>query len=692
MPYHGYSDPCAMIDRSLIAPAEFEFVVLGDTHYMLDPAGRALEFESRRKQTARADTALTLAASLRPDFLVHMGDLVQEYPETRRHREALEEARAQLARLGVNVYLVAGNHEVGDKPDPTMPTRPVTVESIERYQSGFGPSWFSFDHRKCHFIVINSQILNTDLPESGTQRDWLERDLERHGGKRVFLFLHLPLFLEHPDEPHVGNYDNIGQPDRGWILDLIRRHGVEAVCAAHVHFAFLNRVGSTRIYNVPSTSFVRPGFGHLFTGPPPPEQGRDDAPKLGFYLFRVFSDRTDVHFIRTGGAVAPEEKAHGGSQRLLTRTSAGLSASPLGLTLLHPLANRTGIPIAFPSVVRQRVRNDYPLLAGLELGATAVRFPVADLDDAFQLERLRIIRDEGLRLTAMTPASSPADLSAYVRRHSDVVDTWEIQIPGALLPSRALGRELAESGRGARPRFALTPILPGEIRPGKQHPRTRIGYIPGELRELNRCLARRDVFVQRVLCRVDESEPWNTVRELLDTGTLSHVGDVDLTVAFTSRNDVRNASTAAETLFGAVLLPGANVYFEPFVDLDRTLDVAFGLLDTSCNPRPAFHVLRTLNSLLFREPISRPVPESLELHGAIIRTLTGPAGFQALFTSCAGELPDLGGLTFSGISPGASSRLYRLAEGTVQEGPFERLLGYVTGLSPPVLLTSGPQG
>ncbi len=682
-----------MIDRSLMAPAEFEFVVVGDTHTMLDPGDRTLEFESRRKQTARADTALELAASLRPDFIVHMGDLVQEYPETRRHAEALEKARAQLAGLGVKVFHVAGNHDVGDKPDPTMPTLPVTLESLERYQSDFGPSWFSFDHGNCHFIVINSQILNTDLPESGSQRDWLERDLELHGRKRVFLFLHLPPFLEHPDEPHAGNYDNIGQPDRCWILDLVRRHGVEAVCAAHVHFAFLNRVGSTRIYNIPSTSFARPGFSHLFTGPSPPEQGRDDAPKLGFYLFRVFPDRTDVHFIRTGGAVTLKERAHGGPKRLLTRISAGLPSSALGLTLLHPLATRTEIPIAFPSVVRQRVRNDYPLLACLELGATAVRLPVADLDDAFQLERLRSLREEGLRLTAMAPASIMADISEYVRRYSEFVDTWEIQLPGSLLPSLDLGRELARAGRTTAARFALAPILPGESRPGKQHPRTRIGYVPGELHELNRCLAEQDVSVDRVLCCVDEGEPWLAVQRLLDAVPLSHVGAVDLAVAFTSREDARNASRAAEALFSAVVLPGAGIYFEPLIDLDRTLDVAHGLLDTSCNPRPAFRVLRTLNTVLFREPDSRAVPGELELQGTAVRTLDGPAGFHALITSSEPELPDLRGLTLPGISPEAPSRLYRLAEGSVQKGPFDRILGYASGLSPPVLLTSAlPRG
>ncbi len=679
-----------MFDRSMMAAAEFEFVVLADTHYMLDPGGRALEFESRRKQTARADAALNLAASLGADFIVHMGDLVQEYPETRRHKEAIDKAREQLARLEAEVFHVAGNHDVGDKPDPTMPTRPVTAESLKRYQDHLGPSWYSFDRHGCHFVVVNSQILNTGLPESQSQRDWLERDLESYPRQRVFLFLHLPPFLERPDEPHLGNYDNIGQPDRCWILDLISRYRVEAVCAAHVHFAFLNRIESTRIYNVPSTSFVRPGFSHLFTGPPPPEQGRDDAPKLGFYLFRVFRERTDVHFIRTGGALGLEEAAPGAPKRLLTRASAGIPGGALGLTLLHPLAPRTEVPVAFPSVVRQRVRNDYPLLAGVEIGVTAVRFPASDLEDSNQRERLKILRDEGPRLTAMLPASCEADLLPSVRRHADIVDAWEVQIPGALLPSDDLTRALAACGKEASTRFTLSPILPGEVRPGKQHPRTRIGYLPGELPELNLHLAGRDVCIDRVLCRVDATDPWKTAQGLLDIGALSHVKGVDLAVALTSCDDVLNANVAAESLFCAALLPGARVYFEPYIDLDRTLDVAHGLLDTSCNPRPAFHALRCLNTVLFHEATVRPVPGGIDLPGARIRTLTAPASFHALITSRSGELPDPGGLAFPGISLDARFLLYRLAEGTVQNGSLERLLETSRGYLPPLLLTSCP--
>ena len=78
----------------------------------------------------------------------------------------MAEARGQLARCGIDPKWVAGNHDVGDKPDPTMPTHPVSQQSLEAYHRDFDRSWYSFDQSDCHFIVLNSQILNTTLPEA----------------------------------------------------------------------------------------------------------------------------------------------------------------------------------------------------------------------------------------------------------------------------------------------------------------------------------------------------------------------------------------------------------------------------------------------------------------------------------------------------------------------------------------------
>jgi hypothetical protein len=185
-------DVIPAFERSLLPDAELEFVVIADTHYMLDPGNRQLEFESRRKQTARAQVALQMAAALDSRFVVHLGDLVQEYPETDGYERACREAADQLRRTGLDPHIAVGNHDVGDKPDPTMPTRHVQEGFLTEYHRRHGLSWYSFDHSGFHVVVLNSQIMNQDTTQAEEQQTWLQQDLEQNAGKRTFLFLHLP--------------------------------------------------------------------------------------------------------------------------------------------------------------------------------------------------------------------------------------------------------------------------------------------------------------------------------------------------------------------------------------------------------------------------------------------------------------------------------------------------------------------
>ena len=333
-----------MFDKTFLPEATLEFVVVSDTHYMLPT--KKVEFESRRKQSARAGRALQLISKLDPEFVVHMGDVVQEYPETERYHRAIREAHQQIEQCGLKPYHVAGNQDIGDKPDPTMPTRWVTSSSLAAFHDLYGHSWYSWDRENLHFVVLNSQLLNSDLPEAKEQRLWLEADLKAHAGRRLVLFLHLGLFLKDEEEPSLGHYDNIDEPDRGWLIGLIRQYGVELVFSAHSHFSFFNRIDQTRYYNTVSTSFTRPGFSELFAGPAPPEQGRDDARKLGFYLVRVFDEGTSVHLIRTQGRTEPID-ASSSSRFLITGISRDLPQSPLGITLRHPLTQTVDVPLAW---------------------------------------------------------------------------------------------------------------------------------------------------------------------------------------------------------------------------------------------------------------------------------------------------------------------------------------------------------
>ena len=642
-----------LFDRTLLPPARCEFVVIADTHYMLDPGDRPVEFASRRLQTARADAALHLAAALEPDFAIHLGDLVQEYPDTPVFDRALDQALEQLRASSLPVRHVAGNHDVGDKPDPTMPAHPVTPRTLDLYHRRYGPSWYSFDRGDLHFAVLNAQLMNTGLPQEAEQRQWFEDDLAAHPSGRTFLFLHMPPYLWAADEPHLGHYDNLGEPARAWLLQLLDRHRVELLFAGHVHFAFYDRRRHTRLAIAPSASFTRPGFGHLFTAGPPPEQGRDDAPKLGFYLCRVLDDRTDLHLIRTRGDSAPDP-----STRLVTPAPAGLRDAPLGITLLHPLAPATEVPLAWPSAVRQPVRNDYPLLACLELGATAARLPWTDFAAPLQRSRLSLLRAEGVQIQAFGPAPDDLDLHARLDAHPACADAWELQLPGSPWPTDACLHQLRDCRRRAS--LCLSTLLPGQRVPGKQHPRTRTGFLAPELPELDRRLRQADVCIDAVLCRLDYGlNPWEAAREFAALPELDRIGRVDYLLTLPGLDDQDSALLATEARFAAAQTPGSRLYVDPLIDLDRTMDVRHGLLDPLCNPRPAFHALRCLNALLHFHRDHTFTPASAVAEGIRLLRLDAPTvSLVLLLTRETSSIPD--GLFVPGC------QLHHLCRGTVE--------------------------
>jgi predicted phosphodiesterase len=576
-------------DRCLLPPADLEFAVVADTHYMLDPGDGAVEFESRRRQSDRARLAWEAIARLDPAFVVHMGDLVQEFPGRAGFEQAQAEALAQIDDAGLRdrCHFVAGNHDVGDKPDPTMPTEDVTDASMAAWHDLFGPSWTRWDAGGIRFLVLNSQILNTGLPAEAQQRIWLEAQSREAWPGPTVAFLHLPVYLGEPHEAALGHYDNIAPPARGWLLEQFAALSVVDLFAAHVHWRFVHALpGGGRYWLTPSTSFTRPGFGHLFTAAAAPERGRDDVPKTGFLWVRVVSGddgdpRLDVHLVRT------DDLAAGGTTLMppLPRANRGR----LGASSPHVLAPAVRVPVAYPSAVRQPVRNDYPLLACLEMGARRLRLPIEDLADPTQAERVEVLRREGVRpqWTALGVDALRAGLAHL--RDGDIV---ELQVPGTRQPPSGLLDEIPSTCAKA-----LCPVLPGEVVPGKQHPRTRIGYRPGELADLD---IAADV---ELVVRLDGASPWDDVDALRQVDRplclLAELPGVD---------QWRAAQAAACSVVAAATL-GAILLLEPLVDLDRTMDVSHGLLDGLCNPRPAFHTARHLAALLAEAPCEAIVEE-----------------------------------------------------------------------------------
>lgn len=576
--------------HALLPPAVAEFVVVADTHLMDVAAPHAGEYASRARQNERVAAALNAAVGLGSGMIVHVGDLVQDYPESPLHEPLLVEAVRQWQDIAATLHVAAGNTDVGDQHDPATPAAPASPDSLKRFAGAAGGCWSAFDAGPLRGMVLTASLFNSGLDQEAEQWSWLEAQLRANSERRLALFFHYPLFLCDRADPGTGNYDVINEPARSRLLDLIERFGIELVVTGHSHFAFYNTHAGARLVGAPSTSFTRPGFSELFSSCPPPDRGRDDVPKLGFLLVRVHDDGVRVHAVRTGEVSGD---ADGQRAPLVSAGPADVPGSPLGVVLRHPVAQFAEVPDTFPSVVRQPVRNDYPLLACLELGARHVSVSVADAMDERLAERLALLRADGIRVVArvLWPAGQPP-----VELPADApVDDVELMLLDRGRPSE---HDLAVLGRFGWTGGVTLSVLVRRAKPGAELPRWRYGMVADEAAATDDALAAAGARRCRVLMAAQDAGDVASVNELARQRRWRAVDGVDVVVPVAGYGPDAAESLTASFLHAAGL-PGGRIFVDSLQELDRTLDVNPGLLDRSCNPRPAFHALRILNSLLY---------------------------------------------------------------------------------------------
>lgn len=581
---------------ALLPPAETEFLVLADTHLVDTRAGHAREFASRMKQNDRVAVAMRVAKATGDGTLMHLGDLVQDYPDSPLHEGLLMRAVRQLRKAAPDVRIAAGNTDVGDQHDPSSPAVLVSQDSIKRFSSAADAAFTGIDIGPVRALVLMASLFNSGLEAEEDQWRWLERELATAERRRIALFFHYPLFLRTAEDPDVGNYDVVNEPARSRLINLIGTYGVEAVFTGHSHFAFFNRIGRARAYGTPSTSFTRPGFSELFSSDAPPDRGRDDVPKLGFMLARIHDDDIRVHFVRTGPmADRPEERT---VRPVLSCAPKDIPGSRLGVVLRHPLAGFAEVPDTFPSVIRQPVRNDYPLLSCLELGARHVSISVADVHDPELADRVRVLRDEGVSITARVVW--PADQPLVLPDASAPVDEIEVVLLDRTTPTMTDIGELAAVRPGRR---LLLSTLTRRTKAAAELPRWRYGLTIGEASELDGVLSANRVQDLRLLICLDHLDEPGQVIEFMRRHAWRSVDGVDVVTAVRGAG-VDEAGRLTESFLTACAGGSIRFFVDGLTELDRTLDLSAGLLDRACNPRPSFHALRILNSLVHGEQVA----------------------------------------------------------------------------------------
>jgi 3',5'-cyclic AMP phosphodiesterase CpdA len=584
---------------------KFTFAVIADTHVNQHEDHSSSVYHSSRLANARTRHVIEEINRLSPAFVIHLGDLVNPVPNQHTYTEAAEQFLSLASALHPPLHLVAGNHDVGDKPLEWMPAPTVTDDYIALYEGFFGSHYYSFEFDDCHFAIINAQILNSGLDCEGRQRDWLEADLNQSADKRVFVCTHYPPYVASPDEP--SSYDNIDEPGRSWLLDLLEKHKVEALFAGHVHNFFYDRYAGTDCYVLPSTAFVRHEYAELSRVSPGPENGRNDGPKLGYFVVRVYSDGHVAEMVRTYGETrAPATPSHENINFVSAVHSRESDNATIGVDLRHPWVETIEISPngASDEFARKPARNDYPLLAIWEMGVRRMRVPVQDMVRLETRHRMELLNELGHVFTVYCYGAPNRALAELLGKHHRLVDTLEI-----ITPWRRIHETIAELKvlkHATDLPIYISPVQTEDdvrFEGGKFNLLVSHGFSLAEkdrLRELWGQL-RPLAMVDGLVFRIDrDGSAWSQIQAVdafaseLDTRTMSYVRTSSSRPAEEFVDDLDNSNRVAQAVISGLGAERTDVILDALIDSDRGHYVRHGLIDRRYNPRMGSRVVRNL--------------------------------------------------------------------------------------------------
>jgi hypothetical protein len=206
----------AAVSAGWAAEPAVEFIQITDTH-VVDLAGVHPALVKERQHFAGAGAALErflgrLAASPRPDFLLHTGDIEDAFCFDRARGPAVcrgvEQFRPILGRSPVPVYLALGNHDIQayrhEEGNPRLVAdhsvapraRREWTEAANCFRDG---TYYSFSRQAGRtsyvFLVLDNgeRRLAKDSPFSAAQLAWLRRQALAHREATVILVMHVPL-------------------------------------------------------------------------------------------------------------------------------------------------------------------------------------------------------------------------------------------------------------------------------------------------------------------------------------------------------------------------------------------------------------------------------------------------------------------------------------------------------------------
>lgn len=594
---------------SFDGPPLFSFVVVADTHVNERDGVSSSPYHTNALANERARHAFLDIAAMdpAPEFVIHLGDIVHPVPSLPTFDDAVACFKDIASLVDMPVHLVPGNHDVGDKRIDWMPADQVCDSFLSAYRAAFGPDYFSFDKGSMRFVMVNSLLINSGLDDEQQQKQWLEGLLESAAGKRVFLFMHYPPYIYSTGER--GNYDNLDEPGRSWLLALMQRPEVEAAFAGHVHNFWYDRVGDAEFYMLPSTAFLRHDFTEFYKTAPDVEFGRGDSDKFGYFVVDVYANGHVVHSIRTLGA-----RAVAGTQSITpaTRYLAHPKTSDfdhVGVELRHPWTESMQITATggVQEFGRKWARNDYPLLALLEMGARLCKVPDLDLLEPESRDRMKLLARVGQQYVVTTLGAPKPPLLANDLRACGV-RAFEVNVTADQFQrQREALRELRKAHDVQVYYSKILTADPSHYDGTHFSHFVKAGFTVDELERYRTTIvdALQAGDIDGITVRVEPHENLIDVSRQLtdfhrDTGCLV-LASLKLSgpsLSVERAEDRANVASVAQAMILSKTSEGVRYIYDTFMDVDRGYFPRHAFIDRHFNPRGMAKAFTILTSLL----------------------------------------------------------------------------------------------
>ena len=260
-----YSQPA----EKKVGEDTFEFVFMTDIHLkpeMNAPKGFQM--------------AIDKVNELNPDFVLTGGDLVYDAMRGNQlHCDTLFSLYKEMSRgFNMPVHNCLGNHDLFAIYAESPESREHPDFKYGMYERYFGKTYYSFDHKGWHFIVLNSLDVTDNKRYRGVfgdeELEWLKQDLAKvDPSTPIVITTHIPMISTRSavtGSEGKGNVSNAAD-----VFKMIQNHNLKLILQGHIHwkeYGFVN----DRFHYITGGSIAGNGW-----------KGRRHDTKEGFVLIKV---------------------------------------------------------------------------------------------------------------------------------------------------------------------------------------------------------------------------------------------------------------------------------------------------------------------------------------------------------------------------------------------------------------------